>query len=179
MALRWRSGLDSFAPQDSVQQDNKESFMTSSRTTKVVHCKRTPFDIYIGRPSKWGNPFVIGRDGNRGQVIEKYRAYILDHPALLAAVQSELKGKVLGCGARHKAAMGTYWRNSPNRSEFRWQRRTWSFIGGTKTTLVDKMAGCAIQLRTRLGSKFKQRALPGTLARRRLSVSNITVDSRT
>ena len=44
--------------------------MTSTRTTKVVHCKREPFDIYIGRPSKWGNPFVIGRDGNREQVIE-------------------------------------------------------------------------------------------------------------
>ncbi len=71
--------------------------MTSTQTTKVVHCKRAPFDIYIGRPSKWGNPFVIGPDGNREQVIEKYRAYILDHPALLVAVQSALKGKVLGC----------------------------------------------------------------------------------
>ena len=44
--------------------------MSGTRTTKVVHCKRAPFDIYIGRPSKWGNPFVIGRDGNREQVIE-------------------------------------------------------------------------------------------------------------
>ena len=23
-------------------------------------------DIFCGRPSKWGNPFVIGRDGDRG-----------------------------------------------------------------------------------------------------------------
>jgi hypothetical protein len=30
--------------------------------------------VYIGRPSKWGNPFVIGRDGSREEVIEKYRA---------------------------------------------------------------------------------------------------------
>jgi len=71
--------------------------MISARTTKVVHCKRAPFDIYIGRPSKWGNPFVIGRDGNREQVIEKYREYILGNQALLAAAKSELKGKVLGC----------------------------------------------------------------------------------
>lgn len=26
--------------------------------TKVVHYKKEPFDIYIGRPSKWGNPFT-------------------------------------------------------------------------------------------------------------------------
>ena len=44
--------------------------MASTQTTRVVHCKRAPFDIYIGRPSKWANPFVIGRDGNREQVIE-------------------------------------------------------------------------------------------------------------
>jgi len=33
--------------------------------------------VYIGRLSKgrspWGNPFMIGRDGNREQVIEAYR----------------------------------------------------------------------------------------------------------
>ena len=25
--------------------------------TKVVHCKKELYDVYIGRPSKWGNPF--------------------------------------------------------------------------------------------------------------------------
>ena len=98
--------------------------MSGTRTAKVVHCKRAPFNIYIGRPSKWGNPFVIGRDGNREQVIEKYRAYILGNQALLAAAKSELKGKVLGSGARHRAAMETSWRNSPNRSEMRLRHRS-------------------------------------------------------
>jgi hypothetical protein len=106
MALRLRSGLDSCAPRDFVEQDNKESFMASTRTTKVVHCKRAPFDIYIGRPSKWGNPFVIGRDGNREQVIEKYRAYILGNQTLLAAAKSELKGKVLGCWCAPQSCHG-------------------------------------------------------------------------
>jgi hypothetical protein len=27
--------------------------------------------VYIGRGSKWGNPFVIGRDGTRAEVIAK------------------------------------------------------------------------------------------------------------
>lgn len=24
---------------------------------KVVHCKKEPFDVYVGRGSVWGNPF--------------------------------------------------------------------------------------------------------------------------
>ena len=64
--------------------------------TKVVHCKRDKYDVYIGRPSKWGNPFVIGKDGSRTEVIEKYRNYILDNPDLLVAL-GELKGKILAC----------------------------------------------------------------------------------
>jgi len=31
--------------------------------------------IYIGRGSAWGNPYVIGKDGNRAEVIEKYRVH--------------------------------------------------------------------------------------------------------
>lgn len=32
--------------------------------------------IYIGRPSLLGNPFVIGRDGSREEVIRKYRRWL-------------------------------------------------------------------------------------------------------
>ena len=52
--------------------------------------------VYVGRPSKWGNPFVIGRDGTRGEVIAKYRAWIVRQPALMAALH-ELRGKHLVC----------------------------------------------------------------------------------
>jgi len=31
--------------------------------------------VYIGRGSPWGNPFVIGKDGNRIEVIARFRAY--------------------------------------------------------------------------------------------------------
>jgi len=30
---------------------------------------------YIGRGSPWGNPYVIGKDGNRVEVIARFRAY--------------------------------------------------------------------------------------------------------
>jgi hypothetical protein len=52
--------------------------------------------VYIGRPNKWGNPFVIGKDGTRADVVAKYRAYLLRTPALLATI-GELRGKDLVC----------------------------------------------------------------------------------
>lgn len=64
--------------------------------SKVVHCKKESFDVYIGRPGKWGNPFVIGLDGTRREVVERYRAYLMNSPDLLASLP-ELEGKTLGC----------------------------------------------------------------------------------
>lgn len=61
-----------------------------------VHCKRARYDVYIGRPSKWGNPFAIGRDGTRNEVIAKYEAWLFEQPTLMTALP-ELRGKVLGC----------------------------------------------------------------------------------
>lgn len=53
--------------------------------------------VYVGRPSKFGNPFVIGKDGNRDQVIKKYRNYVLGNKSLLESIKSELHGKDLIC----------------------------------------------------------------------------------
>jgi len=75
--------------------------------TKVVHCKKEPYDIYIGRPSKWGNPFMIGRDGNREEVIEKYKDYFWSRRDLIFAVD-ELKDKTLGCWCKPKACHGDF-----------------------------------------------------------------------
>jgi hypothetical protein len=63
---------------------------------RIVHCKKEPYDVYIGRGSKWGNPFKIGIDGNRIEVIQKYEAYIRNNPYLISCLD-ELKDKVLGC----------------------------------------------------------------------------------
>tara|TARA_R100001510_G_scaffold50995_1_gene50428 strand:+ start:1167 stop:1424 length:258 start_codon:yes stop_codon:yes gene_type:complete len=62
-------------------------------------------DVYIGRGSKWGNPYVIGKDGNRDEVIEKYRLYIERTPELLCAI-SELKGKNLVCFCKPQRCHG-------------------------------------------------------------------------
>lgn len=72
---------------------------------RVVHCKKDKFDVYIGRPSKWGNPFIIGKDGSREDVIKKYREWILNQYDLLKDLQ-ELKGKILGCFCAPQACHG-------------------------------------------------------------------------
>lgn len=73
--------------------------------SKVVHCKKETYDVYIGRPSKWGNPFVIGKDGDRKAVIESYRKWLIAQPKLMEEV-IELKGKVLGCWCAPQACHG-------------------------------------------------------------------------
>lgn len=45
-------------------------------TRPEVVNKRTavpqPGDVYIGRPSPWGNPYIIGQHGSRDEVIEMF-----------------------------------------------------------------------------------------------------------
>jgi hypothetical protein len=71
----------------------------------VVNRYAKPFDVYIGRGSKWGNPFRIGKDGTRADVIRKYEVWLQEQPELLAALP-ELKGKTLGCFCAPKPCHG-------------------------------------------------------------------------
>lgn len=75
------------------------------KATVVINMHHGPCDVRIDRATKWGNPFRIGRDGWRKEVIEKYREYLLGRPDLLAALP-ELKGKVLGCWCKPLACHG-------------------------------------------------------------------------
>lgn len=70
--------------------------------SRVVHCKREKFDVYIGRPSKWGNPFTF-KAGTIAElvvpydeVLPRYEAWLRTQPHLMAAL-GELRGKTLGC----------------------------------------------------------------------------------
>ena len=65
-------------------------------SVKIVHLKKEPYDVRIDRATKWGNPFSIGKDGNREEVISKYETYIMNRPDLIQALP-ELIGKTLGC----------------------------------------------------------------------------------
>lgn len=71
---------------------------------KVVHCKKEKYDIYIGRPSKWGNPFDVKKYG-RQEAIRRYEEWIRGQPQLLEDLH-ELEGKVLGCWCKPKDCHG-------------------------------------------------------------------------
>lgn len=62
----------------------------------VVNVHREACDVYVGRPSKWGNPYKISNNISREEAIRLYRKHINNSPELLAALP-ELKGKRLGC----------------------------------------------------------------------------------
>jgi hypothetical protein len=80
---------------------------------EIVNVKRRSADVYCGRGSKWGNPFVIGRDGNREDVIRKYKEWVElwreEKREIVLSVGNavysnkvvddveELRGKVCGC----------------------------------------------------------------------------------
>lgn len=53
--------------------------------------------VFIGRPTKWGNPFIIGKHGTREEVCALYAKWIVLQPALYQAAKSELRGKDLVC----------------------------------------------------------------------------------
>lgn len=64
--------------------------------TKVVNCRDDEYDIFIGRPTIWGNPYIIGVDGTREEVLELYEHRIRSKPQLIKLLHF-LKGKTLGC----------------------------------------------------------------------------------
>ncbi len=68
--------------------------------------QRAIFAVDIRRPSKWGNPFVIGKDGTRAIVIEKYRAWLMTQPELIAEARRVLRGRDLVCCCAPKACHG-------------------------------------------------------------------------
>lgn len=79
----------------------------------VVNLRTSKYDIYIGRKnatfklekSKWSNPFVIGRDGEKEEVVKKYKEWILGQQNLLDDLH-ELDGKTLGCWCNEKPCHG-------------------------------------------------------------------------
>lgn len=83
-------------------------------SNQIVHCKKSKFDVYIGRPKagadwNFGNPFQIGTDGNRERVISKFESWLKTGEANGNSDATEarrkwildnllkLRGKILGC----------------------------------------------------------------------------------
>ncbi len=79
--------------------------------TRVVHVRKEPFDVYIGRSfmefpeSIWHNPFKVEPGCGRKCVIERFRQYLLSRPDLMEKLK-EVKGRTLGCWCKPKACHG-------------------------------------------------------------------------
>ena len=68
--------------------------------SKVVHCKRESYEIYIGRPGYFGNPFAIGKDGTREEVCNKHYEWAkerMEKDETFKHAVLDIRGKTLGC----------------------------------------------------------------------------------
>lgn len=77
--------------------------------TRVVNLHRDRHDVYVGRPSIFGNPFHTKAGEDRMQVIARYKDYFLERvesdPEFRAAAE-KLRGKILGCHCKPKPCHG-------------------------------------------------------------------------
>lgn len=82
--------------------------------TKVVHCKKDNYDIYIGRGSIYGNPFTHIKNkktkaefivSTRADAITAYKNWVLTQPQIINNLEF-LRGKRLGCFCAPKSCHG-------------------------------------------------------------------------
>jgi hypothetical protein len=50
--------------------------------------------VYIGRPSKFWNPFKIGVDGDRSEVIIKYESWLNSQPELISTAKKNSEARI-------------------------------------------------------------------------------------
>jgi hypothetical protein len=102
-------------PRHAPNNSNDPELSTSKWKHMVVHCKKSKYDVYIGRPNpsiegsksdEWGNPFKISDKMSRADVIDAYRNWINERPELIEKAKHELKGKTLACWCSPKACHG-------------------------------------------------------------------------
>jgi hypothetical protein len=56
-----------------------------------------PNTVKVCRPGKWGNPFVVGKDGDAQQCVDLYECLTAEWRTEQAESLNELSGKNLAC----------------------------------------------------------------------------------
>jgi len=60
--------------------------------------KMPPNGVYVGRPTKWGNPFKMDETTTREQSVAQFEEYLASmEPQKREALLAPLRGKDLGC----------------------------------------------------------------------------------
>ena len=75
----------------------------------VVNKYKEPYDVYIGRGSLWGNPYIICENLTRDQVIIAYKHWLWSQMKSGAITEGDIRGlggKRLGCFCKPKACHG-------------------------------------------------------------------------
>jgi hypothetical protein len=87
---------------------------------RVLNQHRDPIPkgaVYIGRPSPWGNPFPITATQDREAVCDRFEAWLLTQPDLIARAKRELRGKDLVCYCAPCRCHGDTWLRIANSPE--------------------------------------------------------------
>ena len=104
----------SVCPIGDLEGTSVHSLAPASETI-VVNKRFEQYDVYIGRPSQWGNPFshqagtlAKFKVATRQEAVDCYRAWILapEQAELRALIKKNLKGKRLGCWCKPLACHG-------------------------------------------------------------------------
>lgn len=65
--------------------------------------------IYVGRPTKWGNPFVLHEESQREGVLRKFVENLDKEQGLIEQASTELPGKFQGCWCAPKLCHAHVW----------------------------------------------------------------------
>lgn len=69
----------------------------SSDKNLIAWAETQGLAVRVDRGTRYGNPFVLGKDGDRNEVCDAYRLYYLPHKPSIAERAGDLVGKVLIC----------------------------------------------------------------------------------
>ena len=64
---------------------------------RVVNIHKSPYDIYCGRGSIYGNPFVMTSKNDRELVVMRYTDYLMRNEDLISAILKITPEQTLGC----------------------------------------------------------------------------------
>ena len=88
--------LETRETQEDTPEDQEPATLTTVININTAAPAAAQAAVFVGRGSRWGNPYLIGRDGTRTEVLRKYAQYILDDPSFITDVKA-LQGQTLAC----------------------------------------------------------------------------------